>query len=167
MLGQHLRDRGYRRISYLGFPMARWSAVRWQGLQDAFDGADAHFQQVEANAPMAEEGERLASSVLLSGPMPDAIVTFNDLMALGVLAEAKALGVRVPDQVALAGFDNIAYGRLVSPMLTSVDMMSEAVGEVALRRLAEVIRGVRNPHDEMLTSRLVVRESTPARQGNP
>jgi len=167
MLGQHLRDRGYRRISYLGFPRALWSAVRWQGLQEAYEGVDARFVQVEANAPMAEEGERLASSVLLSGPMPDAIVTFNDLMALGVLAEAKALGVRLPEQVALAGFDNIAYGRLVSPMLTSVDMMSEAVGDAALRRVVEVIRGVRNPHDEMLTSRLVVRESTPGRQGNP
>ena len=167
MLGQHLRDRGYRRVSYLGFPRALWSAVRWQGLLEAYDGVDASFQQFEASAPMAEEGERLASSVLLSGPMPDAIVTFNDLLALGVLAEAKALGVRVPDQVALAGFDNIAYGRLVTPTLTSVDMMSEAVGEVALRRLVEVVHGVRKPVDEVLISRLVVRESTPGRKGNP
>ena len=98
--------------------------------------------------------------VLLSGDMPDAIVTFNDLLALGLLAEARALGVRVPEQVAVAGFDNITYGRLGSPSLTSVDMMSEAVGEMAMQRLAEVIAGAQTRHEDVLTCRLMVREST-------
>jgi LacI family transcriptional regulator len=163
MLGRHLRDRGFRRISYVGFPTALWSSERWRGLQTAFEGVEASFQQFEAAAPITDEGERLASMVLLSGPMPDAVVAFNDLLAMGILAEARALGIRVPEQVALAGFDNIAYGRLVSPSLTSVDMMSETVGEVALRRLAQVIQGVATQHDDVLTSRLVVRESTTAR----
>jgi LacI family transcriptional regulator len=163
MLGRHLRDRGFRRISYVGFPTALWSSERWRGLQTAFEGVEASFQQFEAAAPVTDEGERLASMVLLSGPMPDAVVAFNDLLAMGLLAEARALGIRVPEQVALAGFDNIAYGRLVSPSLTSVDMMSETVGEVALRRLAQVIQGVATQHDDVLTSRLVVRESTTAR----
>ncbi len=163
MLGRHLRERGFRKISYVGFPTALWSSERWRGLQSAFEGVEAVFQQYEATAPVTDEGERLASMVLLSGEMPDAVVGFNDLLAMGILAEAKALGIRVPDQVAVAGFDNIAYGRLVSPALTSVDMMSEAVGEVALRRLAEVIQGMQTRRDDVLTSRLVVRESTTVR----
>jgi LacI family transcriptional regulator len=163
MLGRHLRDRGLRKISYIGFPTARWSAERWRGVQDAFEGEEARFQQYEATAPVADEGERLASVVLLSGDMPDAIVAFNDLLALGLLAEARALGVRVPEQVAVAGFDNIAYGRLGSPSLTSVDMMSEAVGEMAMQRLVEVVQGVQKlptQHQDVLTCRLMVREST-------
>ena len=160
MLGRHLRDRGLRKISYIGFPTARWSAERWRGVQDAFEGEEARFQEYEAAAPVPEEGERLASVVLLSGDMPDAIVTFNDLLALGLLAEARALGVRVPEQVAVAGFDNITYGRLGSPSLTSVDMMSEAVGEMAMQRLAEVIAGAQTRHEDVLTCRLMVREST-------
>ncbi|KQP47660.1 LacI family DNA-binding transcriptional regulator [Pseudorhodoferax sp. Leaf274] len=160
MLGRHLRDRGLRKISYIGFPTARWSAERWRGVQDAFEGEQARFQHYEATAPVAEEGERLASVVLLSGDMPDAIVTFNDLLALGLLAEARALGVHVPEQVAVAGFDNITYGRLGSPSLTSVDMMSEAVGEMAMQRLAEVIAGAQTRHEDVLTCRLMVREST-------
>jgi LacI family transcriptional regulator len=163
MLGRHLRDRGFRKISYVGFPTALWSSERWRGLQAAFESVEASFQQFEAAAPVTDEGERLASMVLLSGPMPDAVVAFNDLLAMGLLAEARALGIRVPEQVALAGFDNIAYGRLVSPSLTSVDMMSETVGEVALRRLAQVIQGVATQHDDVLTSRLIVRESTTLR----
>lgn len=163
MLGRHLRDRGHRRIGYLGFPTAPWSAERWLGVQDAFAGEEAHFIAHEATAPVAAEGERLASLVLLSGERPDAVVAFNDLLALGLLAEARALGVRVPEQVAVAGFDNIDYGRLGCPALTSVDMASEAVGEVAMQRLAEVVQGApRSPqeHAHVLTCRLMVREST-------
>lgn len=160
MLGRHLRDTGHRRISYIGFPAARWSDERWRGIQDAFDGVDAVFRQFEASVPDADEGARLASPVLLSGDMPDAVVNFNDLLALGFLAETKMLGIRVPEQVSVAGFDNIAYGRFASPTLTSVDMMSEAVGEVAMRRLVALIQGVPTQHDDVLTSRLVVREST-------
>lgn len=164
ILGRHLSDRGYRRISYIGFPVARWSNERWQGLQQAFQGQAAHFTQFDAAAPVSEEGERLASVVLLSGEMPDAIVAFNDLLALGLLAEAKALGVRVPEQLAIAGFDNIAYGRFCSPPLTSVDMMSEGVGELAMRRLVQSIQGLGSTDVDVLTSRLVVRESTGVRR---
>ncbi|CAN7196727.1 LacI family DNA-binding transcriptional regulator [Pseudorhodoferax sp. LjRoot39] len=166
MLGRHLRDRGHRRIGYLGFPTAPWSAERWQGVQDAFAGEDAHFTAHEATAPVAAEGERLASLVLLAGERPDAVVAFNDLLALGLLAEARALGVRVPEQVALAGFDNIDYGRLGSPTLTSVDMASEAVGETAMQRLAELIQGAPpapEQHAHVLDCRLMVRESTTRR----
>ncbi len=163
MLGNHLRERGFRRISYVGFPTAPWSNERWRGLQDAFDGVHAEFKLFSATAPVIEEGERIASQVLLSGPLPDAVVAFNDLVALGLLAEARALGVKVPEQVALAGFDNTAYGRLQYPSLTSVDMMSEAIGELAMQRLSEVISGSAQANCNVLSSRLLVRESTTAR----
>ena len=45
MLGRHLRDRGLRKISYIGFPTARWSAERWRGVQDDFEGEEARFQE--------------------------------------------------------------------------------------------------------------------------
>ncbi|WP_370680248.1 LacI family DNA-binding transcriptional regulator [Comamonas sp. GB3 AK4-5] len=163
MLGLHLRERGFRKISYLGFSVAPWSEVRWCGLQHAFEGQDAVFTAFDAASPTTEEGERLASQVLLSGALPDAVVAFNDLMALGLLAEARALGVRVPEQVALAGFDNTAYGRLQHPSLTSVDMQSEQMGEQAMQRLAEVIAGAPVSSHSILSSRLVVRESTTRR----
>ncbi len=160
MLGSHLRERGYRTISYVGFPTALWSADRWRGLQDSFDQEKAVFREYEATAPVTEEGERLASQVLLADTMPDAVVAFNDLVALGLMAEARSLGIKVPQQVALAGFDNTAYGRLQCPSLTSVDMMSEAVGELAMHRLVEVIAGTPPRNGNTLTSRLIVREST-------
>ena len=160
MLGSHLRERGYRKISYVGFPVAQWSFDRLLGLRDAFEGVDAVFKEYEAAVPVTEEGERLASVVMLSGDMPDAVVAFNDLIALGLLAQARVLGIKVPDQVAIAGFDNTVYGRLQCPTLTSVDMMSETVGELAMQRLTQVIHGLPVNHDNVLASRLMVREST-------
>lgn len=162
MLGRHLRERGFRKISYVGFPLAPWSNERWRGLQDAFVGEQATFRQYEAASPSTDEGERLASLVMLSGAIPDVVVAFNDLLALGLLGEAAALGLRVPEQVAIAGFDNISYGRFSGPTLTSVDMMSEAVGEVAMQKLVEVIQGRSTGRNEVLSSRLVVRASTAA-----
>ena len=165
MLGRHLRELGHRRISYLGFSGARWSVDRGRALQDAFKGVDASFRMFDANAPSAEEGERLASTILLPQEIDDASVTYNDLLAMGVLLEAKALGIRVPEQVSVAGFDNIAYGRLVSPALTTVDMMGEATGELAMRKLVGLIKGETVPlDDDTLQSRIVARESTRARK---
>lgn len=164
MLGRHLRELGHRRISYLGFSGARWSAERGRALKDAFDGVEASFRTFDAAAPSAEEGERLASTILLSQEMDHAIVAYNDLLAMGLLLEAKALGIRVPEQVSVASFDNIAYGRLVSPSLTTVDMMGEATGELAMRKLVGLIKGETMVLDDnTLQSRIIARESTRAR----
>ncbi len=166
MLGQHLGDLHHRRVSYLGFAAARWSADRWRGLCDALKDTGAHVALHDAAAPTTEEGERMASSVLLSEQAPDAVVAFNDLLALGLLSEARSLGVRVPDTVSIAGFDNVRFGRFAHPRLTSVDMMSEKIGEIAMRRLMSVIAGTDEPigfKDDVLQPRLVVRESTSAK----
>lgn len=162
LLGRHLRELGYRSISYLGFSGARWSAERGRGLADAFDGvADVRFQTFDAAAPSSEEGERLAPSILQSQPAGGAVVAYNDLLAMGLLLGAKALGIRVPEQLGVAGFDNIAYGRLVSPALTTIDMRGEATGELAMRKVIGLINGdTMTRDDDMLACRLVVREST-------
>jgi LacI family transcriptional regulator len=168
MLGKHLRDLGHRRISFVGFSAARWSGERWRGLQDAFAGAeDCTLRLFDVAAPSSEEGERVASSVLLNGDGCDAVVAFNDLIALGLLNEARAMGIQVPRQMSIAGFDNITYGRYVTPTLTSVDTASEGTGEVAMRLLVRIIASDPSvlPSHETLPSRVVVRDSTAAREG--
>jgi LacI family transcriptional regulator len=165
MLGRHLRDLGHRRIGYVGFSGARWSVERWQGLQDAFAGCDSVLRLFDVEAAVAEEGERVASSVLLCAEPLDAVVAYNDLIALGLLAQAQALGLRVPEDVSIAGFDNIVYGRYANPALTTVDTASELTGETAMQRLIERIRGdadaeaLTDGHDT-LAARVVARRST-------
>lgn len=166
MLGRHLRELGHRRLCYVGFSGARWSSDRWQGLQDAFADSGAELRIADVEAPVAEEGERIASLVLLGAQPPDAVVAYNDLLALGLLSQAQTLGLRVPEDVSIAGFDNILYGRYVHPTLTTVDMASEPTGAVAMARLIERIRADADAAfavgHETLPPRVMARASTAA-----
>ena len=161
MLGRHLRELGHRRVAYVGFSGARWSAQRWAGLCAAFEGSGAALQVHDVRAPTPEEGERVASAVLLAAAPPDAVVAYNDLLALGLMGQAAALGLRVPEDVSVAGFDNILYARYAHPPLTTVDMAGETMGATAMQRLVERVRG--GPEDgqhDALAPRVLARGST-------
>lgn len=161
MIGRHLVSLDHRRVTYVGFPSSRWNAERIRGLREALAERGCTLEMVDVEAPTPEAGEAAASRLLLAGKRPDAIVAYNDLIALGLMNEARALGVEIPRDVSLASFDDIAYGRYTSPSLTSVAMNSEQMGEVAMQRLLQLInQELAHPFDEVLTPRLVVREST-------
>jgi LacI family transcriptional regulator len=161
MLGRHLVELGHRDVAYVGFKAARWNQERLRGLNDALAEVGKAARVFEVNAPSAEAGERIASQVLLGPDRPHAVVAYNDLVALGLMSEARTLGLHVPEDVSVAGFDDIAYGRYASPGLTTVDMQSERMGDVAMQRLLEAINGeLAQPFDEILEPRLVPRAST-------
>jgi DNA-binding LacI/PurR family transcriptional regulator len=161
MLGRHLLELGHRDVAYVGFKRSRWNQERQRGLNDALAEAGFAARPFEVDTPNAEAGERIASKVLLAPQRPDAVVAYNDLIALGLMSEAGTLGVRIPDDVSIAGFDNIEFGRYASPALTTVDLQSERMGQVAMQRLFEVIAGeLAQPFDEVLEPRLVPRAST-------
>lgn len=161
LLGRHLVEVGRRRIAYVGDPHARWNADRLTGLRQALDeaGLEPIVHEIGGGATL-ETGEAAASSVLLGGPRPDAVVGANDLMAIGLLRAAHAIGIKVPSDVAFAGFDDIPFARFAYPPLTTVDTRSEHVGEVAMTRLLAAMRG--EPVEGVLSiePRLIPREST-------
>lgn len=171
-VSQAIRELGYSadplargmitgRTGSVGYPVARWSADRFQGLADAFAGSDARLVQHAVGDAVAAEGERNASSVLLGAEPPDAVVAYNDLIALGLLGQSHALGVPVPQAVAIAGFDDILDARYAFPALTRVDMGGERMGEVAMRRLAARIQDPQSePGHDDLAPRLKVRATT-------
>lgn len=160
MLGRHLVELGHRKFAYVGFRLARWNQNRLRGLTDALAKAGLTPHAFEVDAPTAEAGEDIASSVLMGAERFDAVVAYNDLLALGMMSEARSLGVRVPEDVSVAGFDNILFGRFSGPTLTTVDMHSEQMGELAVQRLLQTIAGELKPFDEILEPRLVLRAST-------
>lgn len=167
MLGRHLRELGHRRLHYVGFPHARWSADRWRGLQDAFAGSGATLRAFDADAPEPEAGERIASQVLLGAEPPDVVVAYNDLLALGLMAQAQTLGLQVPGDVSIAGFDDIRYARYANPPLTTVDMAGEAMGRTAMQALVARIRGdAQGGGHQWLPARVVPRQSTVRRPGH-
>lgn len=161
MLGRHLVETGRRRIAYLGFPVARWDGERLAGLTEALAESGLTPQTHAVDAPTMEGGQREASALLLAGTRPDAVVCYNDLVAIGLMHEAQALGLRVPEDVAIAGFDDIPVAAFMQPALTTVNMRSEEQGEAAMRLLLEAVCGqAQDASDVMLEPRLVPRAST-------
>jgi DNA-binding LacI/PurR family transcriptional regulator len=163
MLGRHLIDLGHRRIAYLGYGAARWDSERKAGLTEALREAGLEPLYFSADSPTLEAGEKSVGEVLMGSARPDAVVCYNDMLALGFMKQAQAAGVRVPEQVSIAGFDDIPFARFSTPTLTTVDMQSEAMGELALERLIELIDGTLDASEEMLKPRLVLRQSTAAK----
>jgi DNA-binding LacI/PurR family transcriptional regulator len=165
LLARHLIDGGHRRVAYLGYRASRWSEERERALGQVLAAAGVPMRVHEVLAPNAAAGEAVAAQVLLGAERPDAVVAYNDLIALGFMHEAQRLGVAVPQKVSVAGFDDIDAARHLSPPLTTVALHSQAQGALAMQRLLQLIHGqgvadgVPTTHD-VLTPRLMVREST-------
>jgi LacI family transcriptional regulator len=163
MLSQHLKMLGHKRIAYLGFSKSRRDEERLGGIRECLDAAGLPLTIYDADAPSLTEGERLCSSIVLGSGRPDALICYNDLMALGFMKEAGNLGVSVPRDISVVGFDNIPYGKYTTPALTTVDLQSERMGATAMDKLLAVIRGEPVEKLTKIAPQLILRESTLAR----
>ena len=102
---------------------------------------------------------------MLRKSKPDAVICFNDMVAIGFMGVARSLGVSIPGDLSVVGIDNIPFSRYTSPPLTTVDTQSERLGEEGMRLLFRHIAGdLPADIDHMtLEPRLVIRESTQLR----
>ncbi|MFZ0217850.1 MAG: LacI family DNA-binding transcriptional regulator [Candidatus Dormiibacterota bacterium] len=165
----HLLDGGRRRIALLnGPPHATTTNSKQAGFQDALwerelPSGSALAVRVEFTVGAGEAGAR----ALLTGPkVPDAIVTGDDVIAIGVLNAAADLGIRVPDDLAIVGFGDSPTGALLRPALSSVHVFQQEMGRLGVRRLLDRLResSESTPCVRSLVSpELVVRESSAGR----
>jgi DNA-binding LacI/PurR family transcriptional regulator len=146
----HLAALGHRRLAYLGGPRKAWSNhERSRGLRAA---ARVHAVELLEYGPLEPKfaGGILGTDLALSSGA-SAIVAFNDLMALGVLSRLAALGIRVPDDLAVVGCDDILYAAMCAPPLTTVAMPMEIAGRMAvdllLARHAKAAKGAGDMHE--------------------
>src|SRR5690606_38032264 len=121
-LVEHLFAHGHREIAFIGDPAGSPDAgERWEGFLAAHERAGIVPAFEPVIAAYREAAGREAAARLLSGARrPTAIVGANDEIALGALDVARARGIRVPDELAITGWDDIPMTRHVSPALTTV-----------------------------------------------
>lgn len=165
---EHLLSCGRTRVAAIGRESAAGTAsVRLEGYQQALAAAGlAVDPDLVIGVPHYErEDGRRAMLELLSRPdPPDAVFCFNDLMAVGAMRACAEAGVRVPEDVAIAGFDDIPEGRYSTPTLTTVSPDLTVLSESALSLLLDRIEGGEGTAREVSVPwRLVIRESTAGR----
>ena len=161
---EHLYGLGHRRIAYVGGPVTSWSqARRSRSIAEASAvHPDLALHQLDDCTPTSAGGRAVADRALQTGAT--AVIAYNDLVALGMLAQWSESGIRVPGQVSLVGFDNTFVTGLASPPLTSVGADLRELGDAAVELLLERIdaRGA-NPEGDIHRSvhpQLAVRAST-------
>ena len=165
MIGELLVRQGHRRIAYLGFAPARPDAERMRGLTESLKAHGLALTRFELAAPGIADGERICSAVVLRKDRPDGVVCYNDLVAIGFMSAARAMGVSIPGDLSVVGIDNIPFGRFTNPPLTTVDTQGERLGEEAMRLLFRQIEAREPPQQghTFLEPRLVMRDSTQQR----
>ncbi|HEX4791925.1 MAG TPA: substrate-binding domain-containing protein, partial [Actinospica sp.] len=166
---EHLLSLGHRRIALLAGRADLQSAkLREQGYREALAAAEVPFTDALVRVGGYDaELSRLAAQELLTGPQrPTAVFAANDVTAIATIEVALSLGLRVPEDLSVVGFDNIPESALCTPPLTTVNQPIRTMGERAVELLIRLIREqpVECTHLTLATG-LVVRGSTaPARR---
>lgn len=162
---EHLLSLGRRRIAVIGHEAKDGTAsVRLQGYLAALQAACIeHDPDLVVGVPayLRAEGRAAMQQLLALPERPDAVFCFNDLMAVGALAACREAGVRIPEDIAVAGFDAIAEGAFTEPPLTTVQPDVDLLVREALRLVRARIEGNADPAERVQVPwKLVVRAST-------
>jgi LacI family transcriptional regulator len=158
---RHLAGLGHKRIGYIGGPLQLPSAQRRKKafMDSALQMGIATDRTIDADFTV--RGGYAACAELLRDNRPTAIVTGNDMTAIGVLHAAYDAGVRVPEELSVVGFDGIVFSEYTQPALTTVAVPRAEIGKAAFHALWATINDPeRAGREYRVETRLVVRQST-------
>jgi LacI family transcriptional regulator len=158
---EHLTMLGHQHIHYLAGPDASWiNGMRWLAMREASYELGFHEHRIGPTAPTVEGGQHAAVQVVAKGAK--AVICYNDVMAMGLMRGLADMGVKIPEEVSVIGFDNIFASALVTPRLTTVAAPLTTLGETAVRHIVAMVGGARPRGDgpTIVPVRLIVRQST-------
>ena len=163
---RHLLDLGHRRIAIICGP------EKYKTLGDRLAGAlvaageagltrEELILQPSLSSGYPKKGYREMKALLERSPRPTAVFAVSDKTAFGALEAMKEAGVRVPDEISIVGFDDVAESGHTLPPLTTVHIPKRELGIVAMQKLADILSGQRLPPTQTLVyTHLVCRGST-------
>ena len=153
---------GHRDILFLGGrTTSRTREQRIRGFRRALAEAGLEGRELPAppNVTLMRQWSYETALELLKGPLPDAIFAYSDMTALKVLEAAEERGVRIPEDLSMVGYDNIAFGALHRIHLTTVSQHKYQQGQIAVERLLANIHGSRAHTEDILGPELIIRST--------
>ncbi len=163
---KHLIEQGCKRIAHITSNLGRnVYSERYRGYRDAlFDSKVALDESLVFVDNLSENaGIQSAKKMLKLNPMPDGVFITNDFVAAAFIKTLKEYGKKVPEDVAVVGFNNDAIAHLIEPSLTTVNYPGIEMGEIAARTLINHLKGLSNIHQintVVINSELIIRESS-------
>jgi LacI family transcriptional regulator/LacI family repressor for deo operon, udp, cdd, tsx, nupC, and nupG len=163
---EHLISRGCKKIAHIAGPAnLSISRNRLKGYQDALtnNGLELHDEWVVSSEYNQAGGTERAYQLMALRNRPDAIFAASDRIAFGVHWALRQLGYRMPDDVAIVGFSDLAISSLLDPPLSSVAQPSFEMGQLAATLLLDLIESKSTPaafETRVLTSNLIIRKSS-------
>ncbi|MEO5941380.1 MAG: LacI family DNA-binding transcriptional regulator [Candidatus Limnocylindrales bacterium] len=162
----HLIDGGSRRIAYAGDGVRASNTVRAEATAATLRERRIRPALRTFVAPNgADRAEELAGQV--AAVQPDAVVCYDDKLALELMDALRRLGIGVPDDIGIVGFDGIPFAAISNPRLTTVAVPSEEIGRQSAALLIRAVIEGRMPDGVLLPVEFVVRESTRPGPGSP
>lgn len=160
-LMRHLRDEGATRIDHIAGPEGWYSAdarlAGWRAAQADYSLTAGHLYRGDWTE---SSGYHFGSQIAMD--LPSAVFAGNDQMALGLIRSLHERGIRVPEDVKVVGYDNIALGEYTIPSLTTVDQDFDELGRLAVQQAVSVLHG-EQPRFVYTHPRLIIRESSTKR----
>ncbi len=163
---KHLIEQGCTRIAHVTSSLKRNVYLdRYRGYRDALSENDILFDKdyLIVNDLSEKAGVEAAHQILKMDPLPDGIFITNDFVAAVCMRTLREHGIKIPDDIAVVGFNNDAIGKLIEPTLTTINYPGIDMGEIAARNLINHLKGVSNINQTnciIIRSELIVRNSS-------
>ncbi len=164
LAAEHLIKQGHTRIGYVGLPLGTQTGnERYEGFCQAMKqwGLDINHEYVINGGYSRNFGYDAGIKLFNNGDVPTAICTTSDLIALGLYQAFEEKGIKIPEDVAIVGMDNIDVTTVVRPKLSTVAIASAEIGRTAAELIFKRLNGSDEQHKNIIFQpRLVVRESS-------
>jgi LacI family repressor for deo operon, udp, cdd, tsx, nupC, and nupG len=162
---QHLASLGHRRIAYVSGPASNsLERDRFQGFKDGLETAGLPFDPalVLPGDYTIEAGVRAGHDLVARSTRPTAVFCTSDEMAIGLMRTLFSAGLRVPEDISVAGFDDIEFAAVAEPPLTTMHQPRRELGQAAASVLIDLLQGRPSPKLIRLETELVIRDSVAA-----
>lgn len=161
---RYLIEQGYQTIASACGGQSSVGRDREEGFRKALEeaGIPVRSEWVFRSVNVIEDGKRIIRTIFNMKERPSAIFTGSDQVAAGIIMGAKELGKKVPDDIAVIGFDDQSIAQVVEPALTTIRQPIEEIGKTAMEIMIDVIQSKEglNPLKVLLPFELVIRGST-------